>query len=304
MEKALSDFDKSRLISNINFLIQSQNRKVGEVEETIGVSQGYLSKLSKPANKQVPSLDTVCRLAALFGVSVSDLIYTNYPILTKGDRQVHDFLATLISQTTCEEISWEELDYNEEVYKFQTGNSSSEAANIFDLENGQMISSCDFADGKQYRKQPLLDDVFAGDRTYLYGNCYKLQLDFFNLIFVIKGIHIAEDTNEPEVLYLMVLRHETPGSLGVGFDSDDVTPCTQLMIREFDHFDPSRAHSSSVEALYSAIWDHQGEYHLTPLAFNAITSYLKNSNSKDEPLENGSNQSEISCPISSEDLPF
>nr|WP_276926175.1 helix-turn-helix transcriptional regulator [Faecalibaculum rodentium] len=263
--------DKQKIVRNISFFAQEQNRKVGEIEEAIGVSQGYLSKLSKPSSKQMPSLETICRLAGLFGVSVNDLIYTDFPIFTKTDRKVHDFLETLLTQTAEEEIDWEPIDYNEAVYNHKSGKDTTIAEKIFDLENGEEIFISDFADGEQYRKQPLKTDLFSGDKTWLDGFCYRTQLDEYDSIYVLQGIHISEETDEPETLYFVVLNHETSESLYGNFEDPNDTPCVQLMLSEPKASNPN---TSSVQSLYTTIRDHEGNYHLTPLASNTISAYL------------------------------
>ena len=290
--------DKQRIVRNISFFAQEQNKKVGEIEEAIGVSQGYLSKLSKPSSKQMPSLETVCRLADLFGVSVSDLIYTDFPILTKGDRQVHDFLQALIRQTANEEITWELVDYNEAVYNYKKSKDTTIAEKIYDLENGQEIYISDFADGKQYLKQPLKTDIFSGDKTWLDGYCYRKELDRYNSIYVLQAIHFSEVTDGPETIYLVILNHETPSSLYGEFDNSDDEPSTQLMIQEPWTHDELPI---SVQSLYGTIRDHEGNYHLTPLAANTIAAYL-NKIHKDTIQENESSQTEQSFDPS--DLPF
>ena len=41
------NFNRQQLVENINNLIQQKNMKVGEVEQAIGISTGYISRLSK-----------------------------------------------------------------------------------------------------------------------------------------------------------------------------------------------------------------------------------------------------------------
>lgn len=263
--------DKKKIVRNISFFAREQNKKVGEIEDAIGVSQGYLSKLSKPSSKQMPSLETICRLADLFKVSVNDLIYTDYPIFTKTDRQVHDFLETLITQTADEEIDWELIDYNKAVYNHKNGKDTTVAGKVFDLENGEEIFTSDFADGKQYRKQPLRADLFSGDKTWLDGSCYRKQLDGYDSIYVLEGIHISEVTDEPETLYLVILDHDPSDNYHGCYPDPNDVPSTQLMLQEPRN---SNDNAASVQSLYCTIRDHEGNYHLTPLASNAISTYL------------------------------
>ena len=51
------EFDRARLMNNINTLIKDKNIKIGELENSIGISTGYLSKMSKADNESMPGID-------------------------------------------------------------------------------------------------------------------------------------------------------------------------------------------------------------------------------------------------------
>lgn len=43
----MSEFNRQRMMENVNELIKEKGLKVGEVESAIGVSTGYISRLTK-----------------------------------------------------------------------------------------------------------------------------------------------------------------------------------------------------------------------------------------------------------------
>ena len=51
------EFDRSRLMNNITTLIKEKNIKIGELENSVGISTGYLSKMAKPENESMPGID-------------------------------------------------------------------------------------------------------------------------------------------------------------------------------------------------------------------------------------------------------
>ena len=53
------EFDRARLMNNINTLIKDKNIKIGELENSIGISTGYLSKMSKADNESMPGIDLI-----------------------------------------------------------------------------------------------------------------------------------------------------------------------------------------------------------------------------------------------------
>ena len=63
------EFDRSRLMNNITTLIKEKNIKIGELENSVGISTGYLSKMAKPENESMPGIDLIWKLAEKLGVS-------------------------------------------------------------------------------------------------------------------------------------------------------------------------------------------------------------------------------------------
>ena len=57
------EFEKGKLMANINDLIKERGRKIGELEDAVGVSRGYLSRMSKAENESMPGVDLIYRLA-------------------------------------------------------------------------------------------------------------------------------------------------------------------------------------------------------------------------------------------------
>ena len=68
------EFDRSRLMNNITTLIKEKNIKIGELENSVGISTGYLSKMAKPENESMPGIDLIWKLAEKLGVSVDMLV--------------------------------------------------------------------------------------------------------------------------------------------------------------------------------------------------------------------------------------
>lgn len=52
----MEEFDIQRLMDNINSIIQQKNIKIGEMESDIGVSPGYISRLTKKGNGAATSM--------------------------------------------------------------------------------------------------------------------------------------------------------------------------------------------------------------------------------------------------------
>lgn len=65
-------FNAEVLFDNIDFLIKSENRKIGEVESKAGVSAGYISRTSKDGGSR-PGIDFIMNIAKVLHVSIDTL---------------------------------------------------------------------------------------------------------------------------------------------------------------------------------------------------------------------------------------
>ena len=100
------DFKRQRLIGNIGCLIQQKGMKVGEVETAIGISAGYLSRLSKDGNSSIPATDVTWNLAQHFGVSTDALISGDFSDGSDNLSVLKRFLRKLIVRTIDGSIDW------------------------------------------------------------------------------------------------------------------------------------------------------------------------------------------------------
>lgn len=86
----VKELDVKRLMDNILILISAKKLKISDVENEIGISTGYLSKMIKKGESANPSMEIVWKLANYFDVSVERLV--------DGDvTDPHDNLSLLIA---------------------------------------------------------------------------------------------------------------------------------------------------------------------------------------------------------------
>ena len=109
-----SEFSRQRLVENISTLMQQQKLKVGEVEQRIGISTGYLSKMLKKDTVSAPSADTIWKLAKVFGVSTDMLIEGDFSGSNENIQYLRSFFSKLKSKTISDEIEWEAITIDDE----------------------------------------------------------------------------------------------------------------------------------------------------------------------------------------------
>lgn len=99
-------FDRAKLLKNISAVIQERGVKIGELETSVGVSPGYLSRLSKDDIKTLPPLDVVWRIAKALSVSMERLIEGNFDHASATVTYMQQFLQKLFEDTVNSVIDW------------------------------------------------------------------------------------------------------------------------------------------------------------------------------------------------------
>ena len=105
-EMQTMEFNRKQLVENINNIIQQKKLKVGEVEQAIGISTGYISRLSKAGNESIPATDVIWKLARHFGVSIDALISGDFSEGTDNLSILRKFVKTLNVQTAEGLLKW------------------------------------------------------------------------------------------------------------------------------------------------------------------------------------------------------
>lgn len=103
------DFNRQVVIDNILTLIQSRGLKVGEAEKQLGVSTGYLSRLSKKENESALGAEFIWKAAQYFGVSMDSLIRGRIDQEDKMIDYMRKFLNRLIERTNDGTLEWQAI---------------------------------------------------------------------------------------------------------------------------------------------------------------------------------------------------
>jgi hypothetical protein len=101
------DFDKTILNSNIAFLLKKNDMRMGDLEQILKISSGYISRTSKPGSDKKLSIDIVWKIARIFSINLIDLLETDLTIPTSNTTLVSKFLMKLCDQTRENSIDWE-----------------------------------------------------------------------------------------------------------------------------------------------------------------------------------------------------
>lgn len=102
----MDEFNRQRVIKNLMTLVQNSGMKVGDVEKKLGVSAGYLSRLSKKENESALSAEFIWKISQLFGVSVVTLVKEDLGQEDKMIGYMRKFIGRLTQKTLSGELEW------------------------------------------------------------------------------------------------------------------------------------------------------------------------------------------------------
>ena len=107
------EFSRQKLAENIMALIQQKKLRIGEVEQQIGISTGYLTKMLKKETDSAPSTDIIWRLSKVLGVSTDMLIEGDFSKATDNLQYMRKFLYRLQSLTDTNELEWDKISISD-----------------------------------------------------------------------------------------------------------------------------------------------------------------------------------------------
>lgn len=107
----LDFYEKKLLMNNIIYLLREHQMSDSELEEKIGVSNGYLSRLA--VNDSEPGIDVVCSIARCFNVALEELACLDMAKRSEKESKVISLLEKLIKDTEADKMYWDKFTFRE-----------------------------------------------------------------------------------------------------------------------------------------------------------------------------------------------
>lgn len=276
-----TSIDKDRFKQNVNYLLQKSDKKIGEIENLVGVSQGYFSKLFKADNKQMPALETVARLADCFEITIDSLLYSEYPFISRADAEMDDLISTLIKKTRSEDVIWEEEDF-EELKRVSQNTGHPQYHPIFDLTktmNDAWKAEEEVPETGIAKDYPLDSDLFKGVSHFLEGSCYKLQISNEDYLYLLKTLKFEELIDEWMTFYVLIIDR--------AFKDEFQNPLREILVEDRRRELSPEQRTNTIQALYMTISQNWGKVHISQEAAASLSDFLKRlkNGQKDEDLD-------------------
>lgn len=106
------EFDRTKLMTNITALIKEKGLRIGELENKVGISAGYISKMTKAENESMPGVDLIFKLAQELEVSVEALVCGDFNKSNDNLLFLMRFLHSLVGDINVHRDEWRQFtDY-------------------------------------------------------------------------------------------------------------------------------------------------------------------------------------------------
>ena len=161
-------FNSKLLFDNIEYLIRTQDRKIGEVEAEAGVSAGYISRTNKESGGK-PGIDFIMNISEVLHVSIDTLLKVNISSLTPTESYLVSFLEKLTKDTIKDLLVWE----------FETKDNLNDLNPNESLPTDYPLFSCEmfsYDGGERTEERMVFVSRSFGKNTGIHGDCFQLRL--------------------------------------------------------------------------------------------------------------------------------
>lgn len=239
-------FDKSKCLKNIYYLVKERGLKIGDVEDRAGVSIGYLSRLNKEDNKSTPGIEFLMAVAQVLNISLEGLLMCDYSGLSPDERKSMDFLTKLLTDTQAGKISWRKNSHSE----------------LFTIEHdmGEIYATHPLMETYDDENEPEITarflSKFHSDWSAWITECFETLLNNGVRLYLVAANFIPSDDKETEgyELYMQIRNRVIPICCAIKDEESTFYPL--------------------LNSLISSAKESTSHVHLDEDARNAIDSYL------------------------------
>lgn len=165
--------NRSVFVQNVFAFLKERNMKMSELEQILGVSTGYISRLTKPGTDKKLSIDLVWKIAQLFGKTLYELIQTDHSELTSHEQYLISFINKLCADTTADKIMWN-VERSDDLNRLDISSiNRGEGHPLFSYE--RFFSEDESGYSREMQEVVMVSKSF-GCNTCINGNCYNLRM--------------------------------------------------------------------------------------------------------------------------------
>lgn len=186
------EFNKSLLIDNIEYLLKERKKRVGELEAEIGVSAGYISRISKDGGSK-PGVDFIGKVAEALNVSIDSLLTVSLTQITPTEEYLFSFFDKLKSDTVADKLDWEK-ESSFYLNNLETDINGRVNHPLFDLESFTEKNENGYPEDVS---RVVFTSYAFGYHTYISENCFHLELKDKSVVYLMNVGYTEGDPTDP-----------------------------------------------------------------------------------------------------------
>lgn len=195
-----TDFDRTLFFDNISYLIKKHDLKIGEIENSAGVSAGYISRASKD-EKSKPGVEFVMKIAELLQINVDTLLRADLTNATPTEKYLMSFLGKLNSDTVADSLNWIR-EPKVELNRIQADEYGDTGHPLFKLRTYDAPNDYDGS------IEEVTQVVFASHnfdyQTGIHKDCYSLRMKNGTLLHLMNIFKVYSSISDPDTFAIEI----------------------------------------------------------------------------------------------------
>lgn len=267
-------FDKTIFMNNITYLLKRKKMKIGDLENRIGVSKGYISRINKKSDGVAAGIDIVYKIAQALEVSVDVIISVNLQTVDDNEIYVLNLLQSFQKKTENREIFWNKIDLRT-IGSMLGGKEYTDIPMLHTHpdDRSETFDDYRYISRKIYVSSFLGTGLNLGDDNYSVGPWFTMKIDDLNTVYLTDIMQYAPDGEPSEVLEVYIDNSEyyedfdEDGSGSSGYRHSLIPVCCSAKMGE--NID------AAMTALYRTVCKHQDDIRIPANLKGVLDGFMK-----------------------------
>lgn len=268
------DFDKTIFMNNITYLLKRKNIKIGDLENKIGVSKGYISRINKKSDGVAAGVDIVYKIAQALEVSVDVLISVDLQTVDDNEIYLLNLLKSFQKKTENREVFWDKIDLRT-IGSMLAGKEYADIPMLHTHpdDRSERYDDYEYISRKIYVSSFLGTGLNLGNDNYEVGPWFSMKIDDLNTVYITDVMKYSYEGEPSEVLEMYIYTAEyyeeyaEDGSGSSGYRHTLVPLCCSAKMGE--NID------AAMTALYKTICSHQDDIRIPANLKGVLDGFMK-----------------------------
>ncbi len=268
------EFDKTIFMNNITYLLKRRNIKIGDLENKIGVSKGYISRINKKSDGVAAGVDIVYKIALALEVSVDVLISVDLQTVDDNEVYLLNLLKFFQKKTENREVFWNKIDLRT-IGSMLAGKEYTDIPMLHTHpdDRNERYDDYEYISRKIYVSSFLGTGLDLGNDNDEVGPWFSMKIDDLNTVYITDVMKYSYEGEPSEVLEMYIDNSEyyeeyaEDGSGGSGYRHTLVPLCCSAKTGE--NID------AAMTELYRTVCSHQDDIRIPTNLRGVLDGFMK-----------------------------